>query len=105
MAKAPSVPDDATVTKEERRQVTRANKSGKTPVVFVHGLWLLPASRDRWVKLFERNGYCALGPGWPDDPDSVTEAKARPEVFARKGIGDIADHYEAIISKLDTRPP
>jgi non-heme chloroperoxidase len=84
MAKAPPVPNDATVTNEERRQVTRANKSGKTRVVFVHGLWLLPSSWDRWVKLFERNGCRALSPGWPDDPDSVTEAKARAEVFARK---------------------
>jgi non-heme chloroperoxidase len=62
------------------------------PVVFVHGLWLLPNSWDRWVAMFEDAGYVALTPGWPDDPDTVVEAKADPEVFAHKGVGDIADY-------------
>ena len=103
MAKKAAV-DDRTVTTEEQEQVDRANKSGKAPVVFVHGLWLLPSSWDRWAELFEQSGYCALSPGWPDDPDTVSEAQAHPEVFARKSIGDIADHYEAIIRKLDRKP-
>src|SRR5215470_7113340 len=85
-------------------QVERANKSGRVPVVFVHGLWLLPSSWNRWARVFERNGLSALSPGWPDDPDSVAQAKAHPEVFARKSIGDIADHYQAIIEQLDRRP-
>jgi pimeloyl-ACP methyl ester carboxylesterase len=92
------------VTSHERRQVTRANTSGKPPVVFVHGLWLLPSSWDRWARLFERNGFVALSPGWPDDPDTVAEAETDPSVFARKGIGDIADHYEAVITGLDRKP-
>jgi non-heme chloroperoxidase len=96
--------DDRTVTKDELKQVDRANKSGKTPVVFVHGLWLLPSSWDRWAKLFEASGYCAVRPGWPDDPDTVAEAKAHPEVFARKSVGQIADHSEAVIGKLDQKP-
>src|SRR2546421_3893468 len=83
--------DERTVTKDELKQVDRANGSGKQPVVFVHGLWLLPASWDRWAKLFEAAGYSALSPGWPDDPDTVEQAKEHPEVFARKSIGDIAD--------------
>ena len=68
--------DDRTVTKDELRQVDRANKSAKTSVVFVHGLWLLPSSWDRWAKLVEGAGYAARRPGWPDDPDSVEQAKA-----------------------------
>ena len=96
--------DDQTVTAEELAQVDRANKSDKQPVVFVHGLWLLPSSWDRWAKLFEKAGYSALSPGWPDDPATVRQAKEHPEVFARKSIGDIADHYEAIVRKLDKKP-
>ncbi len=34
--------------------------------VFIHGLWMLPSSWDRWVALFEENGSVALTPGWPD---------------------------------------
>src|SRR3954447_26780206 len=96
--------DDRTVTVEELEEVGRANKSGNVPVVFVHGLWLLPSSWDRWANLFEKAGYSALSPGWPDDPDTVAEATEHPEVFARKSIGDIADHYEAIVRKLDKKP-
>jgi len=102
--KASPETDDRTVTKDELKQIDRANTSGKTPVVFVHGLWLLPSSWDRWAKVFETAGYCAVRPGWPDDPDTVADAKAHPEVFARKSIGEIADHFEAVIRKLDRTP-
>jgi pimeloyl-ACP methyl ester carboxylesterase len=93
-----------TITEDELQQVERANGSGRTPVVFVHGLWLLPSSWDRWASVFEDAGYAPVTPGWPDDPDTVVEAKAHPEVFARKSVGDIADHFEAIIRRL-TRAP
>ena len=68
----------APITEHETKQVDRANTAGSTPVVFVHGLWLLPTSWDRWAELFEKNGYTALTPGWPDDPDTVAQAKAHP---------------------------
>src|SRR6266446_6615425 len=93
-----------TPTTPELEQVDKANESGKTPVVFVHGLWLLPSSWDRWAKLFEEAGYAALSPGWPDDPDTVEEAKEHPEVFAKKSIGQVADHFEEVIQGLKKKP-
>ena len=105
MAKpAKAARDERTVTEDELRQVDRANASTNAPVVFVHGLWLLPSSWDRWAEVFEAAGYCAMQPGWPDDPDTVAEAKAHPEVLARKSVGQIADHFEAVIDKLDRKP-
>jgi pimeloyl-ACP methyl ester carboxylesterase len=85
-------------------QIDRANASGLQPVVFVHGLWLLPSSWDRWATRFEEAGYTALAPGWPDDPDTVEEANAHPELFAGKTVGQVADHYAAVIAKLDRKP-
>jgi non-heme chloroperoxidase len=93
-----------TVTKQERTQVDKANASGRTPVVFVHGLWLLPSSWDRWAKLFDGGGFAALTPGWPDDPDTVQEAKEHPEVFAKKSIGQVADHFDEVIRGLAKKP-
>jgi pimeloyl-ACP methyl ester carboxylesterase len=93
-----------TITEHELEESKRANATGRQPVVFIHGLWLLPSSWDRWAALFEENGYAALTPGWPDDPDTVDEAKAHPEVFAGKSIGQVADHFETIISGLDRKP-
>jgi pimeloyl-ACP methyl ester carboxylesterase len=92
------------VTEHESQQVERANASGRVPVVFVHGLWLLPSSWDRWAELFEKNGYTALTPHWPDDPETVEEAKAKPEVFANKSVGEVADHFEDVIRGLHRKP-
>jgi pimeloyl-ACP methyl ester carboxylesterase len=88
----------------EQEQVERANASGLNPVVFIHGLWLLPSSWDRWAAAFEEAGFTALTPGWPDDPDTVEEANAHPEVFAGKTISQVADHYDELIAKLTTSP-
>ena len=93
-----------TITDHETDEIIKANTSGLTPVVFVHGLWLLSSSWDRWAELFRNAGYATLQPGWPDDPGTVEEANADPEVFARKTIGQIADHYDAIIRSLDSKP-
>jgi pimeloyl-ACP methyl ester carboxylesterase len=94
----------ATITEHEGEEVARANATGLQPVVFIHGLWLLPSSWDRWATVFEEAGFTALTPGWPDDPDTVEEANAHPEVFAKKTVGQVADHFDEIVSKLDTKP-
>ncbi len=102
MASATS--DTSTITDHELAQIERANASGLAPVAFVHGLWLLPSSWDRWVTLFEEAGFTAVIPGWPDDPETVEEAKAHPEVLAHKSVGQIADYVAGIISRLDKKP-
>ena len=94
----------STVTEHEREQIDRANATTATPVVFVHGLWLLPSSWERWARLFEEAGYVAVSPGWPDDPETVEQAKEQPEVFARKSVGEVADHFESVISGLERKP-
>jgi non-heme chloroperoxidase len=104
-ATPPSIPTvPTTIIEHERLQVERANATGLQPVVFVHGLWLLPSSWDRWAKVFEEAGYTALTPGWPDDPETVAEAKAKPDVFAHKTIGQVADHFAEIIRGLTKKP-
>lgn len=85
-------------------QIEAANAGGKPPVVFIHGLWLLPSSWQRWADVFAEAGYAPVVPGWPDDPDTVEEANANPEVFARKSVGQVADHFCDLIGKLDRKP-
>jgi non-heme chloroperoxidase len=92
------------LTEHDAEQVRRANDSGRTPVVFVHGLWLLPSSWDRWRAMFEDAGYATIAPGWPDDPNSVEEANRHPEVMAHKTIGQIADHFHGAIEGLTRKP-
>src|SRR5882757_3658976 len=85
-------------------EIDEANATGRTPVVFIHGLFLLPSSWDRWAGVFEEAGYTALTPGWPDDPDTVEEARAHPEVLAGKTVGQVADHYSEVIGQLTKKP-
>jgi len=94
----------ATITEHEQEQIERANETSLAPVVFVHGLWLLPSSWDRWAEAFEAAGYTALTPGWPDDPETVDEANEHPEVFAHKTIKQVADHFDDVIGALDRKP-
>jgi non-heme chloroperoxidase len=92
------------ITTHEEDQINAANASGLAPVVFVHGLWLLATSWDRWRTVFEDASFTTLAPDWPDDPATVEEANGQPEVFARKSVGQIANHFEAVIGKLDRKP-
>jgi non-heme chloroperoxidase len=92
------------VSEREGRQVEQANASGRTPVVFIHGLWLLPSSWDNWASLFEEAGYAALTPDWPDDPETVEQARANPEVLAKKGLRQVADHTAEVIERLERKP-
>jgi pimeloyl-ACP methyl ester carboxylesterase len=85
-------------------QIEHANATGLTPVVFMHGLWLLPSSWDRWAALFDQAGYASVTPGWPDDPETVEEANAHPEVFAHKTVGQVANHYTELVGQLKKKP-
>ena len=55
-------------------------------------------------RVFEEAGYTALTPGWPDDPETVEEANAHPEVFAHKSVGQVADHFGDVIGQLNKKP-
>ena len=92
------------ISDRESKQVEQANSSGKTPVVFIHGLWLLPSSWDNWVDFFEANGYAGVTPDWPDDPESVEVARAEPEILAKKTLKQIADHTAEVIGGLHQKP-
>src|SRR5687767_7201195 len=93
-----------TITDSETRQVDEANASSRTPVVFIHGLWLLPSSWDRWAQLFDEAGYAPVTPSWPDDPETVEEARSNPDVLAGKTLGQIADHTAEVIGRPAKKP-
>jgi len=93
-----------TITAREAAEIRAANESGRQPVVFVHGLWLLAGSWDRWRARFEERGFATVAVDWPDDPATVAEAREHPEVFAGKGVGQVADHVAEVIDRLERTP-
>jgi pimeloyl-ACP methyl ester carboxylesterase len=94
----------ASISERENREIEAANASGNTPVVFVHGLWLLPSSWASWADFFKQAGYAPLTPDWPGDPETVDQARANPDVLAKKTLKQIADHTAGIINALDKKP-
>jgi non-heme chloroperoxidase len=100
----PVATTEQTITGREAAQVERANASNATPVVFVHGLWVLPSSWANWADFFDQAGYVSLTPDWPDDPETVEEARANPDVFAKKTVKQVADHTTEVIDALDKKP-
>src|ERR1051325_4675290 len=94
----------APISERENREIEAANASGNTPVVFIHGLCLLPSSWGNWVDFFKEAGYAPLTPDWPDDPETVEEARANPDVLARKTLKQVADHTTEVIAALDRKP-
>ena len=92
------------ITEREMQQINQANDAGRPVVVFVHGLWLLPSSWDRWQAMFNEAGFATMAPSWPDDPETVAEANANPEVFAHKSVGQVADHFDDVIRQLTSKP-
>ena len=92
------------ISEREAQQVEKANASGSTPVVFIHGLWLLPSSWNNWVDYFEQEGYAGVTPDWPDDPETVEEARANPDVLAKKSLKQVADHTAEVIGGLQKKP-
>jgi pimeloyl-ACP methyl ester carboxylesterase len=85
-------------------QIAAANASDRTPVVFVHGLWLLRTSWQPWEQVFEDAGYAPVAADWPDDPPSVEAARANPDAFAGKGVAQVADHVAGVIAQLERKP-
>src|ERR671933_1221770 len=92
------------ISERESREIEAANASGTTPVVFIHGLWLLPSSWANWAEFFKQAGYAPLTPDWPDDPEAVEKARANPDVLAKKTLKQVADHTIEIINALDKKP-
>jgi pimeloyl-ACP methyl ester carboxylesterase len=94
----------ASISERENREIEAANASGNTPVVFIHGLWLLPSSWEDWAERFREAGYAPLTPDWPDDPETVEAARANPEILAGKTLGEVADHTTEVIGALERKP-
>jgi pimeloyl-ACP methyl ester carboxylesterase len=93
-----------TLTHNERDEIDRAIDAGRPSILLVHGLWLLSSSWDRWRRHYEEAGYSTVAPGWPDDPETVEQARAEPGVFAKKMVGQVTEHYLEAIERLGTKP-
>ncbi|WP_432132961.1 alpha/beta hydrolase [Streptomyces tendae] len=76
----------------------------RTPVVFIHGLWLHASCWDAWTHRFFLGGFAPVAPGWPGEPDTVVEARRGAAAIDGVGLDDVVSHYAAIVESFDTAP-
>jgi len=95
---------NTTITTTEAVQIRIANDSGKQPVVFVHGLWLLGSSWTAWREYFESQGYSTVAAEWPGDAADVEAARADTTNLAGLGVQEITDHVAEIARALTLKP-
>jgi pimeloyl-ACP methyl ester carboxylesterase len=76
----------------------------RSPVVFIHGLWLHASSWDPWIARFREAGYAASAPPWPGDGATVDDTRRNPNSVAGHGIADVVDHYAKHIATLGRKP-
>ncbi|MFF5211425.1 alpha/beta hydrolase [Streptosporangium sp. NPDC000396] len=77
----------------ECARIRRVNATGRIPVVFIHGLWLLPMSWERWAQVFGEAGFASLSPAWPCAPPPTVRT-----------ADEVADHFAALIGGLERKP-
>ncbi len=66
----------ATISERESRQIDEANESGQTPVVFVHGLWVLPGSWEPERESCPRGSPASPSRSRPRLPEGGQSAKS-----------------------------
>ncbi len=79
-------------------------KNSRTPVVFVHGLWLHAESWNNWVQLFRDNGYHAVAANWPGDSETTEATRRNAGAVAGYGVTEIADHIAGQLKAFDKKP-
>ena len=93
----------ASISERESREIEAANASGTTPVVFIHGLWLLPSSSANWAEFFKQADRAADA-GLAGRSGNGSEARANPDVLANKTLKQVADHTADVIGQLEKKP-
>lgn len=78
--------------------------TSKTPVVFVHGLWLHAESWNRWLQLFRENGYEAVAASWPGDSETTEATRKNAAAVAGFGVAEIADHIAGQLKAFSRKP-
>jgi pimeloyl-ACP methyl ester carboxylesterase len=79
-------------------------KNLRTPVVFVHGLWLHAESWHNWVQLFRESGYQAVAASWPGDSETTEATRKNAGAVAGYGVTEIADHIAGQLKAFDKKP-
>jgi len=78
--------------------------ASRTPIVFVHGLWLHAESWNNWVQFFRDHGYEATAVSWPGDSETTEATRKNAGAVAGYGVTEIADHIAQQLKAFEKKP-
>jgi pimeloyl-ACP methyl ester carboxylesterase len=73
-------------------------------IVLIHGLWMTPRSWEHWIERYSSRGRRVLAPAWPGMEGEVEQLRSDPSPMTRLGLRQVVDHYDNIVSGLDSPP-
>jgi pimeloyl-ACP methyl ester carboxylesterase len=76
----------------------------KSPIIFIHGLWMHSSTWQPWMQFFSQHGYECMSPDWPGDGATVQESRTNTKAIANRSIKEVADSYAKVISTLASKP-
>lgn len=76
----------------------------RSPIVFVHGLWLHAESWNPWVDFFRQSGNETVAASWPGDGATTEATRQNPDAVVGYGVTEIADHIAGQLKTLERKP-
>src|ERR1700730_3347522 len=74
-------------------------------IVFIHGLFMNPASWNDWVQYFEKQGYSCYAPAYPYHEGSAVNLRSyKNHQLGQLRFGQVIDSLSAFINKLPGKP-
>lgn len=95
-----------TLTARETAELAAANAAdaGRTPVLLIHGLWLLAGAWEPWRGLLEHEGYAVVVADWPGDPADVRSARESSSGLAGLSVATVTEHMVELASAFTRKP-
>lgn len=93
-----------TLTSRESAEVAAANAAVRTPILLIHGLWMLAGGWEPWRGLLEHEGYAVVAADWPGDAADVRAAREDASALAGLSIATVTEHMVELASAFDRRP-
>lgn len=77
----------------------------KTPIIFIHGMFLNGKSWANWIRFFEQRGYPCSAPSWPFHEGEPSELRDGPPAsLGGLSMEEVIRHYSAIIARMPDKP-
>lgn len=75
-------------------------------VIFIHGMFMTPASWANWQKYFESRGYKTLAPAWPYHEGKPSDQRAsHPNAqLGKLTLDDVLESYRKVIREQKEKP-